>query len=270
MPSPSQAALPLRPRSRCCKSRVSVPVHVQVHRDGCGYRKMCFSLVQASTGYYLGLTCSVPVPVPARCSRSVPRSRSRRFRHCLRSSDVSFDGHQHLTEVPHEVQRRSSRYKVSCASFVRSSGPSSVASMASCYPLSVSRPSLAHCCRPSPHCAPSACASSSPLRTHRVLQIRFSILSARYSSATAGGGAGELWKSCWGRKWRGSRLACRGSLTAMAVPLVLADVDPENLQNLIIGASVLAATSASLYYGLKVNRFQPQMLYLILHCVNVR
>jgi hypothetical protein len=37
-----------------------------------------------------------------------------------------------------------------------------------------------------------------------------------------------------------------------AVRLVLAEMGPENLQTLIIGASVLVATSASLYYGLKV------------------
>lgn len=54
---------------------------------------------------------------------------------------------------------------------------------------------------------------------------------------------------------RGSKFSCRASLIEPAVRfLVVADLaDPENLQNLIIGASVLAATSASLYYGLKAN-----------------
>ena len=45
---------------------------------------------------------------------------------------------------------------------------------------------------------------------------------------------------------------CRAAMLEPAVRLVLAEMDPENLQTLIIGASVLAATSASLYYGLKV------------------
>lgn len=45
---------------------------------------------------------------------------------------------------------------------------------------------------------------------------------------------------------------CRAAMLEPAVRLVLAEMDPENLQTLIIGASVLVATSASLYYGLKV------------------
>ncbi|KAG0609317.1 hypothetical protein M758_8G175600 [Ceratodon purpureus] len=70
------------------------------------------------------------------------------------------------------------------------------------------------------------------------------------------GGVGELPEDGSGRKRRvgvrGSKLVCRGSLLDSAsVCLVLAEMDSENLQNLIIGASVLVATSASLYYGLK-------------------
>ena len=58
-----------------------------------------------------------------------------------------------------------------------------------------------------------------------------------------------------------SKLACKG--LELAVCLVLADMDPENLQNLIMVASVLVASSASLYYGLKVNHFPPQVLNLL-------
>jgi hypothetical protein len=40
---------------------------------------------------------------------------------------------------------------------------------------------------------------------------------------------------------------------AAALVIFLADMDPANVQTLLISASVLAATSASLYFGLKVK-----------------
>jgi hypothetical protein len=50
---------------------------------------------------------------------------------------------------------------------------------------------------------------------------------------------------------------------AAALVIFLADMDPANVQTLIISASVLAATSASLYFGLKVKwkRFSLVLLF---------
>jgi len=50
---------------------------------------------------------------------------------------------------------------------------------------------------------------------------------------------------------------------AAALVFFLADMDPANVQTLIISASVLAATSASLYFGLKVKwkRFSLVLLF---------
>lgn len=75
------------------------------------------------------------------------------------------------------------------------------------------------------------------------------------------GGDSELglgWRNSLRGRGRCLNLKCRVSMIEVAmlepaVRLVLADMDAENLQNLIVGASVVAATSASLYYGLKVN-----------------
>jgi hypothetical protein len=48
---------------------------------------------------------------------------------------------------------------------------------------------------------------------------------------------------------------------AAALVIFLADMDPANVQTLLISASVLAATSASLYFGLKV-KWKPFSLVL--------
>ncbi len=50
---------------------------------------------------------------------------------------------------------------------------------------------------------------------------------------------------------------------AAALVIFLADMDPANVQTLLISASVLAATSASLYFGLKVKwkRFSLVLLF---------
>lgn len=148
--------------------------------------------------------------------------------------------------------------------------------MASCYPLSVSRPMLLHRCRSSACSRVPSCGTSSSLQTHLNCEIWLGILASACCRRVAPVLLQELlqWKwvgrrrfecegtefcepSC-GLRWRrrggrtrGSKLACRAGLIEPAVRLVLADMDPENLQNLIVGASVLAATSASLYYGLK-------------------
>lgn len=152
-----------------------------------------------------------------------------------------------------------------------------VVAMASCYPLSVSRPMLLHRCRSSACSRVPSCGTSSSLQTHLNCEIWLGILASACCRRVAPVLLQELlqWKwvgrrrfecegtefcepSC-GLRWRrrggrtrGSKLACRAGLIEPAVRLVLADMDPENLQNLIVGASVLAATSASLYYGLKV------------------
>lgn len=149
--------------------------------------------------------------------------------------------------------------------------------MASCYPLSVSRPMLLHRCRSSACSRVPSCGTSSSLQTHLNCEIWLGILASACCRRVAPVLLQQLlqWKwvgrrrfecegtefcepSC-GLRWRrrggrtrGSKLACRAGLIEPAVRLVLADMDPENLQNLIVGASVLAATSASLYYGLKV------------------
>uniref|UniRef100_A0A7I4E6I6 Uncharacterized protein n=1 Tax=Physcomitrium patens TaxID=3218 RepID=A0A7I4E6I6_PHYPA len=143
--------------------------------------------------------------------------------------------------------------------------------MASCHPLSVSRPPLLHCGRPSSRSSPVVSVASSSLHTYLNYQTWLRVVASACPrsvplllcnkvsqwKAVAGNDASGLGESVssWGwrrrGRMRGSKLACRAGLIEPAVRLVLADMDPENLQNLIIGASVLAATSASLYYGLK-------------------
>ncbi len=49
---------------------------------------------------------------------------------------------------------------------------------------------------------------------------------------------------------------------AAALVIFLADMDPANVQTLIISASVLAATSASLYFGLKVKWKRFSLVFL--------
>jgi hypothetical protein len=158
--------------------------------------------------------------------------------------------------------------------------------MAFCYGLSFSRPSLPHSCRSSPYSSSSMSAKSFTLCTnlnHRVqlsnlfpcqssvplrelLQWKFVV--GRGTGFVECGSARQLPENVLGRRrmgrMRGSKLAFGGNLIEPAVCLVFDDMDPENLQNLIVGASVLAATSASLYYGLKVNHLPPRMLNRIL------
>ena len=83
------------------------------------------------------------------------------------------------------------------------------------------------------------------------------------------------WKNSLRSRGRCSNLKCRVSMIEVAmlepaVRLVLADMDAENLQNLIVGASVVAATSASLYYGLKVNASGAHFLGVQWPCGNER
>jgi hypothetical protein len=51
---------------------------------------------------------------------------------------------------------------------------------------------------------------------------------------------------------------------AAALVIFLADMDPANVQTLIISASVLAATSASLYFGLKVKWKRFSLVFFVL------